>query len=183
MSAENVEAIDAAIGTVEATAPIITKSIDGFVQSGLPNATTHAAKSDPLISMRRPAQMLAGRARLNPREPADHHSCRLGKWYDAQTAERPTRHPAWSALLEPHKEVHRAGIAAARAYEPTIWKPRSPMSHRPARRRGTSSDCSTNCPKCTEAEQPATGGRSDRVRKVAEHYCPATASQNHLVRK
>lgn len=116
MSAENVSLIDGAIGTLERTAPIISTSIDAFVQDGTPNATIHAAKSDHMIWMRQLAQMLAGRAFLKPEELVDHHSCRLGKWYDKQTDPRLTKHPAWAALIEPHKEVHRAGIAAAEIF-------------------------------------------------------------------
>ena len=116
MSAENVSLIDGAITSLEQTAPIISTSIDAYVQDGTPNATIHAAKSDHMIWMRRLAQMLAGRAFLKPDELADHHSCRLGKWYDSQKDPRLTGHPAWAALIAPHKEVHRAGIAAAETF-------------------------------------------------------------------
>lgn len=116
MSGENVELIDGAIGTLEKTAPIVAKSIDEFVKLGTPNATIHAAKSDHMIWMRRLAQMVAGRAQLNPAELADHHSCRLGKWYDNQQDPALTGHPAWKALVAPHKAVHSAGIAAAKAF-------------------------------------------------------------------
>jgi len=117
MSSDNVRAIDGTIETLEATAPIIAQSIDAYVKAGTPNATIHAAKSDHLIWMRRLAQMLAGRAQLNPSELADHHSCRLGKWYDQQKDPRLTGHQAWRDLLEPHKQVHKSGIAAAEAYK------------------------------------------------------------------
>jgi len=116
MSAQNVYRIDAAIGTLEETGPVISNSIESFVRSGTPNATIHAAKSDHMIWMRRLAQMLAGRERLDPAELADHHSCRLGKWYDRQTDPALVGHPAWTALLQPHQEVHRCGIEAARAF-------------------------------------------------------------------
>jgi len=116
MSAENVDLINGAITTLEQTAPIIATSIDAFVKQGAPNATIHAAKSDHMIWMRRLSQMLVGRQALDPVELADHHSCRLGKWYDAQNDPDLTGHPAWKALVEPHKEVHRAGIAAAEAF-------------------------------------------------------------------
>ncbi|WP_193179424.1 methyl-accepting chemotaxis protein [Nisaea sediminum] len=116
MSAENVELINGAITSLERSAPIVAKSIDAFVKQGVPNATIHAAKSDHMIWMRRLSQMLAGRQVLNPTELADHHSCRLGKWYDAQNDAELTGHPAWKALVAPHKEVHRAGIAAAETF-------------------------------------------------------------------
>jgi methyl-accepting chemotaxis protein len=91
-------------------------SINALVEKGLPDCTIEAAKSDHMIWMRKLAQMLAGRSRLNPDELADHHSCRLGKWYDSQTEAALLDHPSWSALLDPHRRVHEAGIAAARAF-------------------------------------------------------------------
>ncbi|MEQ8584461.1 MAG: methyl-accepting chemotaxis protein [Thalassobaculaceae bacterium] len=116
MSAKNVYMIDATIGLLETTGPTIAKAIDGFVKDGTPNGTIHAAKSDHMIWMRRLAQMLVGREVLKPDELADHHSCRLGKWYDGQKDPKLVGHPAWSALLEPHQRVHRAGIDAAKAF-------------------------------------------------------------------
>ncbi len=116
MSARNVYMIDATIETLEKTGPTIGRAVDGFVKAGVPNATIHAAKSDHMIWMRRLAQMLVGREVLRPDELADHHSCRLGKWYDSQKDPRLTGHPAWTAMMDPHQKVHRAGIEAARAF-------------------------------------------------------------------
>jgi len=48
---------------------------------------------------------------------ADHNSCRLGKRYNIQQDAGLTKLPEWEALLAPHKEAHRAGIAAAEAYD------------------------------------------------------------------
>jgi methyl-accepting chemotaxis protein len=117
MSENNVGSIDAVIETLEQSEAPIVEGINELVQKSVPNATIHAAKSDHLIWMRKLAQMLAGRASLNPNELADHHSCRLGKWYAAQTDERLQHHPAWKALLDPHRRVHQAGIEAARAHK------------------------------------------------------------------
>lgn len=116
MSANNVYMIDATIALLEKTGPTIATAIDGFVKDGTPNGTLHAAKSDHMVWMRRLAQMLVGREVLKADELADHHSCRLGKWYDAQKDPRLVGHPAWTALLEPHQRVHRAGIDAAKAF-------------------------------------------------------------------
>ncbi|SDF66544.1 methyl-accepting chemotaxis protein [Thalassobaculum litoreum] len=116
MSARNVYMIDNTIGLLERTGPTIAQAIDGFVKAGVPNATIHAAKSDHMIWMRRLAQMLVGREVLRADELADHHSCRLGKWYDAQKDPRLTGQPAWKALMAPHQRVHRCGIEAAKAF-------------------------------------------------------------------
>jgi methyl-accepting chemotaxis protein len=116
MSSENVRSIETVIDILEATEGPIVESINTLAGRGLPYATIHAAKSDHMIWMRKLAQMLAGRGSLNPNELADHHTCRLGKWYDQQTDTKLTGHKAWKALIDPHRKVHAAGIEAAKCY-------------------------------------------------------------------
>jgi methyl-accepting chemotaxis protein len=117
MSASNVRKVEQVIVYLEETeAPIVT-SINDLMQRGGEFATIFAAKSDHMIWMRKLAQMLVGRATLEPGELADHHSCRLGKWYDCQKNSAFTKLPEWSALKDPHKRVHAYGIEAARLYK------------------------------------------------------------------
>ncbi|SOD97578.1 methyl-accepting chemotaxis protein [Caenispirillum bisanense] len=78
--------------------------------------TAYVAKSDHVVWKRRLAQMVVGRAKLDPKELADHHTCRLGKWYDAQTDGQVTGTDAFRRLVTPHAEVHRHGIRAAELY-------------------------------------------------------------------
>ncbi|RMD64573.1 MAG: chemotaxis protein [Alphaproteobacteria bacterium] len=117
MSTENVRSIENVITVLEETEAPVVESINSFVERGIPYATVHAAKSDHMIWMRKLAQMLVGRVSLDPDELADHHSCRLGRWYDQQTDPALTGHPAWDALKEPHRKVHAAGIEAAKRYQ------------------------------------------------------------------
>ncbi|NVJ97428.1 MAG: CZB domain-containing protein [Alphaproteobacteria bacterium] len=117
MSAENVRKVEHVIGVLEQTESPITAGVNDLVSRGGKIATIFAAKSDHMIWMRKLAQMLAGRSDLDPNELADHHSCRLGKWYDAQKDPLFTSLPEWSALQRPHQQVHAHGIDAARAYE------------------------------------------------------------------
>ncbi|NVJ70574.1 MAG: CZB domain-containing protein [Alphaproteobacteria bacterium] len=116
MSAENVQKVDRVIDILEQTEAPIVECVNEFVAHGDQTATIFAAKSDHMIWMRKLAQMLAGRTSLKADELADHHSCRLGKWYDAQKDPTFTRLPEWAALKEPHRRVHAFGIEAARAY-------------------------------------------------------------------
>ena len=90
--------------------------LDGLTTSHIPNSTVLRAKSDHMIWKKNLADMMIGRVKLNPDELADHHKCRLGKWYDALQDQRLRGHPAFAALEGPHASVHRHGIAAARAY-------------------------------------------------------------------
>jgi len=116
MSAQNVKQIGDVIETLEATEAPIVEGVNELVSRGGKAATIFAAKSDHMIWMRKLSQMLAGRGALNHKELADHHTCRLGKWYDAQQDRNFTSLPEWRALKEPHREVHAAGIEAARLY-------------------------------------------------------------------
>lgn len=116
MSASNVQKVEQVIVHLEETEAPIVKSINDLMQRGGEHATIFAAKSDHMIWMRKLAQMLVGRGRLEPSELADHHSCRLGKWYDSQKDAVFTKLPEWSALKDPHKRVHAFGIEAARLY-------------------------------------------------------------------
>lgn len=75
------------------------------------------AKADHMIWRKNLAEMLIGNASLNPDELKDHHSCRLGKWYDKLKGTALADHPAYDKLLVPHEEVHRLGIEAASVFE------------------------------------------------------------------
>ncbi|MCB1644482.1 MAG: CZB domain-containing protein [Pseudomonadales bacterium] len=45
--------------------------------------------------------------------PADHHNCRLGKWYyTGEGRDRYSRSDAFRALEEPHSQVHTNGLSA-----------------------------------------------------------------------
>lgn len=74
------------------------------------------AKADHVIWKKKLADMFAGRLSLSADELADHHCCRLGKWYYGQGRAEYGASPAFRALEAPHVAVHAAGIAAARAF-------------------------------------------------------------------
>jgi len=116
MSSQNVLHVEEVIDILEQTEGPIVESINDLAARGGPTATIFAAKSDHMIWMRKLSQMLAGRTKLNAEELADHHSCRLGKWYDTQKDTRFTSTLEWRQLNGPHKVVHSAGIEAARLY-------------------------------------------------------------------
>ncbi|CAK0765948.1 methyl-accepting chemotaxis protein [uncultured Gammaproteobacteria bacterium] len=90
--------------------------LDGLTTPHIPNSTALRAKSDHMIWKKNLADMMIGRILINPDELADHHKCRLGKWYDALQDQGLRSHPAFAALEGPHAAVHHHGIAAARAY-------------------------------------------------------------------
>ena len=66
-------------------------------------------KIDHLVFRQNVIDTVEGRNNLTADKLADHHHCRLGKWYDG-VSERAVTGSAWYAALEqPHRRVHDAG--------------------------------------------------------------------------
>ncbi|MBW7849634.1 MAG: CZB domain-containing protein [Rhodospirillales bacterium] len=116
MASHNAASISSVIETMDRSDTAITTLVADFVSQEIEDVTIHVAKSDHAIWRKRLAQMLVGRARLDPSELADHHQCRLGRWYDAVSDDL-RLHPAFAALAEPHRAVHAHGIEAARLFK------------------------------------------------------------------
>lgn len=81
-----------------------------------PHKILRLAKADHVIWKKRLSDLFTGRVSLKPDELADHHSCRLGKWYYSAEAASYRNSPDFVALEAPHASVHAAGIAASRSY-------------------------------------------------------------------
>jgi len=117
MSARNVAAISRVADVMDDTCNRIAGELADMTTLDIPDLTIHIAKSDHMIWRKRLADMLVGRASLNPSELSDHTSCRLGKWCSSQTDPTILNHPAFKAMEEPHRLVHQHGIEAARRYQ------------------------------------------------------------------
>ncbi|MFN0264407.1 methyl-accepting chemotaxis protein [Tepidamorphus sp. 3E244] len=75
----------------------------------------YMAKIDHVIFKQRTIDACMGRETWAAADMPDHHTCRLGKWYDGIQNETVRAHPAFMALVEPHKQVHAAARAALEA--------------------------------------------------------------------
>lgn len=115
-SVDDTNAIDRVIDISSQASNTLVDMLAEVNQVEMKNAVILLAKSDHMIWRRRLAEMLAGRTSLNPDELANHHTCRLGKWYDAITDQEIRRHPAFIALEKPHEKVHHLGIQAAKLF-------------------------------------------------------------------
>ncbi len=116
MASANVESVGSILTVMDHADQLIAKGIGELAAQEIQDFTVHVAKSDHMIWRKRLAEMVAGRTTLNPDELSDHHSCRLGKWYDALKDTEVRNHPAFAKLANPHRDVHAAGIEAARRY-------------------------------------------------------------------
>ncbi|RMD63345.1 MAG: chemotaxis protein, partial [Alphaproteobacteria bacterium] len=102
-----------AVGEIERYVESQFQFLDGVT---IDDAVLFRAKSDHFIWKKRLAEMLVGVTKLSEKELADHHQCRLGKWYDQVKDPRITAHAAFAAIATPHEEVHRYGKRAAKLF-------------------------------------------------------------------
>lgn len=117
MSGENVKANSNVLDEMDETENLINQQLEGLMRHEFPARDLIRAKADHMVWRKKLADMLVGRAKLEPNELSDHMHCRLGKWYFGDQDEQVKSHPAFSAIDPPHAKVHDLGIAAAQAYK------------------------------------------------------------------
>ena len=113
---KSTQALETTLSTMDRAQKALASLLGLAAEQDTPNKLVKLAQSDHVIWKRRLANMIIGRESLRPTELADHHHCRLGKWYDAVVDPRFLHHPAFAALEAPHCEVHMQGIQAAECF-------------------------------------------------------------------
>lgn len=116
MTDQVVEQIENVLAVMDDVEQLVTAQLDSHMAETLPNLVLHRAKSDHAFWKRRLANLLCGRIALDSGELADHHQCRLGKWYDQVQDDRLLAQPAFRRLMEPHRLVHLHGKKAVDQY-------------------------------------------------------------------
>ncbi|MCB9982895.1 MAG: CZB domain-containing protein [Rhodospirillales bacterium] len=115
-SSNSVQGIEKIVSAMDEVEKLITGQITSLAEYNVPNKVIKLAQSDHVLWKKRLANMVAGREGLNPDELADHHSCRLGKWYDKVEDSNLLNNPLFKELIGPHELVHKHGIQAVRYY-------------------------------------------------------------------
>ncbi len=80
--------------------------VGSFVTSGMGTLLVEVAKNDHMAFKRRVVDGMLGRSDLTAGKVADHHRCRLGKWYDAVTDPVTLASPAFQAIAQTHAAFH-----------------------------------------------------------------------------
>jgi methyl-accepting chemotaxis protein len=115
-TSEGVRHVDEIVDALNRTEALVRDQLDGLAKKELKDKVLQLAQSDHVLWKKRLANMVAGKEGLRAEELADHHSCRLGKWYDAVKDPAMRGRAAFGALVAPHKQVHAAGIEAVRRF-------------------------------------------------------------------
>jgi methyl-accepting chemotaxis protein len=112
-AAENAKDVIASVGSSEA---LIREQFDGLDGRDIVGFVRQRAKSDHFMWKKNLSEMLVGLNNLTEAELADHHSCRLGKWYDSVDIAAIRANPAFAELKTPHQQVHDHGKRAANLF-------------------------------------------------------------------
>jgi len=94
--------------------PLAAERIEGLSLDGA-RRIVERAKSDHVAFMNTIYATVDGTGRAKASDLANHHTCRLGKWYDAVSDKRMRSSPSYAALAEPHRKVHHFGKLALAA--------------------------------------------------------------------
>lgn len=115
-SSESVQGIERIVNSMDQVEKLISGQIGALAEFDVPDKVIKLAQSDHVLWKKRLANMVAGREGLNPDELADHHSCRLGKWYDQVDDPKYLNNPIFKELQKPHELIHKHGIQAVKLY-------------------------------------------------------------------
>lgn len=111
-AAANVAAIEHIVDCIGSIEHDMDAWVESLAQTDVPGKVVKLAKSDHVGWKKKLVRMLVGRESLNAAQLADHHTCRLGKWYDGCKEAKYQNHPAYRALIAPHEQVHSCGKRA-----------------------------------------------------------------------
>jgi methyl-accepting chemotaxis protein len=117
LSGENEELVGQMADGFQDSNDRFSSSAKEWFKEGSDQALLEMAKIDHVLFKKRIVDSVMGRDNWKEAKVPDHHSCRLGTWYDKLDRPILTEHPAYKALVEPHKRVHAAGKAALLAYD------------------------------------------------------------------
>lgn len=109
----NTQSIEETTGNIVALA----KKMFGVIDNSTGNAFIQTVKMDHVVWKLEIYKVLFGQSHSHEHDISDHHSCRLGQWYQrGEGAQKYANHSAFKALEMPHREVHEHGKTAIRAY-------------------------------------------------------------------
>lgn len=116
MTEQSVKQVVAISDQLDTVHTLVGEEIQTISTFSFDNQIPRLAKADHVIWKKRLADMAVGRTALKSDELADHHSCRLGKWYYSDASRDSRDHRAFALLEKPHALVHQHGKQAAKLF-------------------------------------------------------------------
>lgn len=115
-TSSGVEGVDKIVEALNNTEALVRGNLEHLASKEVQDKVLMLAQSDHVLWKKRLANMVVGKEGLKREELADHHSCRLGKWYDGVEDPRVKNSTDFKALVSPHEAVHAHGLEAVDLY-------------------------------------------------------------------
>ncbi|MEZ5841845.1 MAG: methyl-accepting chemotaxis protein [Hyphomicrobiales bacterium] len=106
----------AATGAVAASEGVIAEQLERLTHVEGDLAVLYRAKANHFLWKKHLSEMLVGLRKIAASELKDHHTCSLGKWYEAVSDAGLRAAGAYARLAAPHKAFHDFGKATAAAF-------------------------------------------------------------------
>jgi len=107
--------------TIESTADnivLVSQKMFSVISNSTDNSFIQTVKMDHVVWKLEVYQVMLGMSDKTINDFADHHNCRLGKWYFmGEGAEKYANYSAFKQLDAPHAQVHNYGISALKAMQ------------------------------------------------------------------
>ena len=111
--------ISESTASIESTAGNIvsvSKNMYNVITGSTADAFIQTVKMDHVVWKLEVYQVMLGMSDRSSDDFADHHNCRLGKWYfNGEGSEKYASHSAFKQLDAPHAQVHNHGLNALKA--------------------------------------------------------------------
>ncbi|MBR9971049.1 methyl-accepting chemotaxis protein [Magnetospirillum sulfuroxidans] len=112
LSNRNLDEISEVLEAMQKAATVLDQRVEDFSHNPTAESIIEIAKNDHVRFKRGVIDRLLERNSLKADGLSTHHSCRLGKWYDAVDNDQIKNHPAFVRLADPHQRVHAHGKRA-----------------------------------------------------------------------
>lgn len=116
-TSRNVKDVHALTDNLDNSQGLINKTLAALSALQIPKKIIRLAMADHVIWKKNLSDMAVGRGSLKSQELADHHSCRLGKWYYGEKSQDFREYKSFKDLEPPHARVHKYGKEAAHLFE------------------------------------------------------------------
>ncbi|NKD55499.1 MULTISPECIES: methyl-accepting chemotaxis protein [unclassified Haematospirillum] len=116
MSRDNVSLVTKVADSIHSSNDAVSKSAKEWFVEGSAQGLCEMARVDHILFKKRVVDVLMGNGEWQPTDVPDHHSCRLGRWYDALNDQRIKALPEYAALEGPHATVHAEARKALQAW-------------------------------------------------------------------
>jgi methyl-accepting chemotaxis protein len=117
LSNKNADEINQVLEAMSRAGRVLDQRVEDFAAQGTVDTVIAIAKNDHVRFKRSVVDRLLDRNDMTAACLSDHHTCRLGQWYDKVDDPDISGQPAFTRLADPHARVHAHGKRALELFD------------------------------------------------------------------